>query len=442
MWQDRRWLDMRAMGRCVSSLAAALLAAGLTGCIGGTSYNPPSFSPDGSTVVRLRTDAAVAGPDFEAPSFSAYNIFLDIFPAERPDEKRSVKVYSSLKDALTISDVIFSPDSGKVAIVGHLRLLVVDLKTREVREMARTKWNRLAADIISAAWAGNDEIRYAVSTSPIGWTPTDMREDWYKSTLVLYRQAVTQSQDERKTIYEKVYEPPAKYTPGRPTVGWSPDGRYTLFADPPETGPLTLLDARGGTRHALSREMKSPWVIAWRPDGKAALCYGIVRSAEPRCQWLMVHAHGRRVDDVSAQFNRLLPASLRDMAASWTADGQYVLVRGTGKDDARQYVLVQPQPWQVIRIGELLAGKVRLAKEEVPRFGDNLALQPLATCPAGGWLVAHAADGKMYLTDYHARRVHEIAGPAVSPDGDRVATYDRSTRSPRLEIRALKLPKE
>jgi hypothetical protein len=432
---------MRGTGRCASALAAVLLAVGLTGCIGGTSYHPPSFSPDGSTVVRLRTDATVVGPDLEAPSFSAYNIFLDLFPAERPDEKRSVKVYSSLSDYLTIYDVLFSPDSEKVAIVGHLRLLVVDLKSGQLREMARTKWDRLAAHIISAAWVGNDEICYAVWASPIGWTPTDTREDWYKSTLGLYRQAVTQSQDERETIYEVVYEPPADYSEGRPTVGWSPGGRYVLFADPPESGPLTLVDARIGKRHPLSQEMKSPWIIAWRPDGMAALCYGFARVAKPGYQWLMVEPDDRKTHDMSGQFNRLLPDDLLETQVSWTADGQYVLIDCTERDNARHYVLVQPQPWQVIEIGKLLADKVRLATEEVPRF-DDLAVRPLATCPVAGWLVAHAADGKVYLTDYHARRLHEVAGPAVSPDGNRVATYDRSTKSPRLQIRALKLPEE
>jgi len=100
MRQDSRCLDVRTMGRSVAFLAAAAgLAAGLAGCMGGTIYDPPSFSPDGSTVVRVRTDATVVGPDFEAPTFSAYKIFLDIFPAADPDAKRSVKVYSSLKMA-------------------------------------------------------------------------------------------------------------------------------------------------------------------------------------------------------------------------------------------------------------------------------------------------------------------------------------------------------
>ena len=144
---------------------------------------------------------------------------------------------------------------------------------------------------------------------------------------------------------------------------------------------------------------------------------------------------------MSAQFNRLLPDDLIETAVSWTADGRYVLLGCTGSSDARHYTLVRPRPWEVIPIGKLLAGKVRLAKEEVPRF-DDLAVQPLATCPAPGWLVAHAADGKMYLTDYHARRLHEIPGPAISPDATRVATHDPTTKRPPLEIRPLNLPKQ
>ena len=213
-----------------------------------------------------------------------------------------------------------------------------------------------------------------------------------------------------------------------------------LFADPPESGPLTLLDIRSGRRRALAEKMKSPWIIAWRPDGKAALCYGgIMGSRPPQILWLMIHTDSAKVDDLSGPFRQALPDDLRSMAVSWTPDGKYVLVGGTGKSDRKQYFLIQPQPWQVIPVGQSLGRRIRLAEHEVPRF-DLAAVQPLLTCSVPGWLVAYAQDGRCYLTDYHARRVHEIPGPVVSPDGKRVATHD--PKSPRLEIRELKLPEE
>ncbi|MHC4658191.1 MAG: hypothetical protein ACYS83_03310 [Planctomycetota bacterium] len=396
------------------------------------------FSPDSSKIVFIHADTwripslADSTPVLKA-KISAY--WCD---ANSPETKKSLEVesvgreyggYFSLPAGL-----VFSPDSKHIAIFTVRYLLVINLKSSQLRRLSHAGEN-----VSSFRWLNNEEVGYVVHTRKKEGESYDERTFW--------RQRITDGPDSRKKIFpmsgvERGAFDSRPILFGEDLEHWSPKGRYVIFISSSRNSGrrFKLLDVvRGNIITSFGHPESYAALVSWKTDESEAFCVGGIGGEGRNQQAFLIQASTGEVSDCSKSFS----STFRTIVAPtllpfWTDDGKYVLANDLLKLGP---CLIQPHPWKIIELQKQLAKRVKLNAQYKPQ---------LFRLPVSGWVGINtvASIGPVYsvpkyAVDYEVEeciQLFDVPGWwACSPDG-RLAAVIGYAKGKKLTLHKLNIP--
>jgi len=394
----------------------------ITGCIGlGSGSESPAFSPDGTHISYLSEDRLEEWVVDGKTWFRSIN--LHWCSVSDPAKESSIPVETLVGAEFMSSgrvpclEVKWSPNSSRIGVLTPHKLIIVEANSRKKTEIRDGR-------IMSFAWLSSGEIAYCTRR-----TRGNMQR------RVICRQDLT-GQHRTEVAAFREY-------PGRDLQMdyswreyWSPSGKHVIFLEPAFGGQYHCVNVFDGTTHAFGQTKAKACHegVAWAPDSSHAFC--VSRKVGPEDIYeaiLLEPATGKAVDRTS-DFQETFKGGWPTLEPIWTADGKYVLANGSPTGG----LLVQPDPWKVVPLGQILAPKFDAGKKSTNRLR-------LFRLPVAGWVgvlfTEKEGDPSLkYAADYSGEQVRALQETpddlAISPDGTLAATIGQDKR-----VRILNLDK-
>lgn len=422
------------LSRNLCGVAFALLLV-LAGCRAETGrlYTGPQIAPDSGTIAYARVHYAGMTGLMRDVKIGPKSCSVDLFwltPRE-PERVRQVHTIGTLLPGSSASriDVLrFSPNGRRVLLGGEGFVpTIVDLPDGKVRRLdIGRRFGRSLHMVV--AWRGDDEMAYV------------LRGD---ETLEIFRQGLDQPADKRTRAYLQTGERLSK-------VYLAPDGRWALLVPP--DGVLDshqLLDVTTGRLRpidlpAMTHDRVAALDVAWQPDGRmVAIVVHLRPAGSPEGAKVGEHEALVILEPLEGDGSQRVMESmiLRSRAVlGWTPDSRYLVLDSQGF-----CARIQPQPWQVMQLNDLLKPLRPLRPA-----GEFCRVAPL---PLAGWLQAvdyrRKSEGQpptgLVAVDYSLRHVVPLgiapdsrAEWAASPDGRYVAIFDEAQG--KVLVRPIDLP--
>lgn len=303
---------------------------------------------------------------------------------------------------------VFSPDSRHLAVVSPHNIDIIDIASGKSR---RVKGD---GDLVSCLfWTAPDEIVYMAHSSRFRLKPEDNNDpDEEVSDVTVWRQKIEARPGDRVALFRD-----KRVRAGTHFLNWglahpSPDGRYLVFKSNLDGVSLTLLDvAKGTVRPLVPCGVLYEKKTAWKPDGSAVLC--ACSTMRGGCHAVLVEPETGKTEDLTALFEKTFGRLVPKLDPLWTADGRFVVVRP--HEAPSRGALLQVHPWKVIPLGDQLARRQNLDKEE---------FVTLRRVPLAGWVLAKW-DNKWFAVDYGGNTIVPVPFDgrdwSWSPDGRYVA---------------------
>jgi len=213
---------------------------------------------------------------------------------------------------------------------------------------------------------------------------------------------------------------------------WAPSGQFVIFVEPALGGRFQAVNVAEASTRAVGRSGVYDCGVAWFADSNRALCVSKGVGSNGVYEVILLESGTGGVVDHSNEFQEMFGDRSPRLEPASTADSEYALVNcvvGGG-------YLVQPDPWRVIPLGQLLGAKPLLHKGS--SNGLWLFQLPVPGC-VGVLPTGNEEDSPIkYAAEYSGERVlalFESRGCwAVSPNGGMVATVGEGQR---VELRDL-----
>jgi hypothetical protein len=304
-------------------------------------------------------------------------------------------------------DVQWSPGGSWIGVLTPYRLVMVEAKSGKKRELRD-------GTITSFAWLSDGEVAYCAC-----------RKKGRMQRRVICRQEVAARQP-RVAAEFREYEMD-EYTRKE---YWAPSGQYVVFVEPPVRGRYQVVDVLKQTIRGFGQDNAIDSGVAWSPDSRRAFCVSDKVGPGDGFEAVLLEPGTEKTVDCTSGFRDGFagdwPPGCLGLEPTWTADGKYVLANcvGTGGN------LIQPEPWKVVRLGQVL--RVKFASSM--RLGTRPSVLWL---PTPGWVGVLATGNEgdspvKYATDYLGSRLVPLLETgylwAISPDGTVAATVGRDNR--------------
>jgi len=403
-----------------------LLAAPLAGCLARTGYTPVCLSPDGTTAAHIQGDIFWPAP-MPVPG-SLRSEYVHWYRVDAPDQRRTLRIMGgAYDDPEHAKDLCFSPDSRRLAVLTRQRVLVVDTATGRQRQVARIEsaapiWRQLWA----VGWLSDEEVCYGTRSYGRNCAKAAAGEPGCP-TMTVYRCRLGDGDPKPEVLYRRQF--PKTRVCGIRANGvrvdglnlfLSPNGRYVLFSPRPRGQEVMLADMTTGKEWRCEMPGRNNLAEAsWRRDGSAVFCRLCHSKGKPNYRYCILDARTGRARTVPELKPEQKSRELR-LEPLWTADGKYVVAkhytprkRGWGWP-----VLIQPEPWKVIRLQPMIEGAVDY----------GCGLDAVRCCRAAGCLVVEDTAKKLYRLNYVTGRMQPIPAPELSRDGRLAVGFDEKQR--------------
>lgn len=320
------------------------------------------------------------------------DIYLCWADSSCTDRVHSVQLSSAVGQAVasTAPAWAFSPDSRRLAaLLPSGELIIVDLGSGTTSTVTHP-----GEAATSFRWLGGQEIGYVVRA-------VEGKQEAIRS---FYRQDVGDPDGKRVLVLSH-----RDVEGAEAQEYWSPHGAYVLFVG---GAGVHLLDVSSGSARAFGAAGTLVRAVSWRPDGGRLLCITQEPGPANMLGCLDIETASGAAHDLSTAYRLHLPEVPPALEPLWSADGQFVLANSAAKGA----VLIHPEPWRVIWLGEAVQGQLEVDRANRPPW--------LFRLPLPGW-VGLMSDGALYATDCTGSKVVMLlerpAWWAISPDGTRVA---------------------
>ena len=303
-----------------------------------------------------------------------------------------------------ITHISISPDSRHLGVVSGGNIFIIDTETGEHLSM----W---AGIISSLGWPGEDRFGYVTYTH---------------NTHNFWRRSLSDPSQEPDIIHRDLNVETSLSSTDWPLEYWSPDGRYVGCEG--AGGVTQLLNTETGAVRELS-ERSSELRASWKP-GSSAVVWTTSRMRDGRADnysTYMLDLGKGEVIDLSVEFRRMFGIRRPEYEPLWTADGTFLV----GSDLSHGGYLIQPRPWKVVPIGEILR------KQEGLDYAPRIRRQP-----APGLVVARCAPDHTWVMNYAGEVVQDLPSDGVFewtvfPDGQKAAMLKEDMK---IVIKQLNLP--
>jgi len=398
-------------------------------CLEGCSPVPRSaehsgrvhFSPDGEWVAYLwgKNWFVQSGPE---PVMVRQTIWFCWAKATEPGRQRRLKIAESgaVKHGSSMLGQVhfeFSAEGSHVAIACPGRLVIVDLKTGDRRDI------RLGdGEVISSLrWLDSKTLGYVTYVKSGEGAGAQIRRTFW-------RQAVYEGPDARTAIHvDTSIEYAVASLPGEgivdewPQEYWAPNGRYVIFRGASRPGSARLLVVESGEVRSMGPGDAALVAAAWKPDSSAVFWISSTGFRKPCRAFLLILSDAKPID-LSADIRRIFGNFEPRIEPLWTPDGQFVV----GSTLELGGYLIRPRPWEVRLLGQALKSSGGLDGASVgPEFREmfgGLDVPPeVRRQPAPGILIASWGSNTA-VVDYKGRVLQRLgdgghSGWTVSPDG-------------------------
>ncbi|NOZ21963.1 MAG: hypothetical protein GXP25_12850 [Planctomycetes bacterium] len=366
------------------------------------------LSPDGKFVAYQWVERKDLPLPPEMPTVET-KVYLRWCALAYPTKQQSLLMIDAGKKYRTVAaeslvNVVFSPDSKRMAVVTPERLMIVEVASDR-------RWDLDTPDqvITSLVWTGDDQVAYAAHSNPRGFAGD-------KTDRTLY---LRKAQDLKGvgaiTLYSATYDGGSFWGIER----WSPRGRYVIFRNQRHGADLRLFDASTKTITAFGAQNSYTVGVSWKPDESAAVCVSQVIGGAGPCEALLLDPATGKTEDLTEHFAKAFGNDALDLPPLWTPDGRYVIVNTLKRGGC----LVSPKPWKLVPVVELLLKKMGRANEQAGYIFPLLA-KGWVRCWFSGTDYAVSYGGATSVTLGPADAPG--AGWRMTPDGDAAVTVDRS----------------
>jgi len=395
--------------------ASSLFFALLTVCGCQTSVWPASrleITPAGNFVAWIRTEhtAIPWGPENLSLRERHYVCWVS---AEDVANQRKLRVFSWSGAGVSLhksgmTHISISPDSRHLGVVSGGDIFIIDMKSV-------AHFSVSARGVSSLGWLDEDHFGYVTysASSDKGAAHT------------FWRRSLSDPSQEADIIHQDV-DVEGYLSSHWPLEYWSPDGRYVVCQG--EGAGIQLLSTETGTVRRLSGgsgELRA----SWKPDSSAVVwTTSRMRYGHPdNYSTYMLDLVKDEVVDLSTEFRRMFGMERPEYEPLWTADGMFLV----GSDLWRGGYLIQPSPWRVVPIGEMLR------KEEELDYAPWIRRQP-----APGLVVTRPVPDHTWVVNYAGEVVRDLPSDGVFewtvfPDGRKAAMLNEDMR---IVIKQLDLP--
>jgi hypothetical protein len=370
-----------------------------------------TFSPDGKHVCFIREDR-VEEKVVDGQIWSR-SISLHWCSVSDPTTESSTRI-----DALGLeykgyvnvgTEVEWSPHGSRIGVWTRYKVSIVDIKSGSKSQIRD-------GTITSFAWLSDGELAYLTR-----------RIEGNRQRIVICRVDVNTL---RRTDVFAFPERPKSLSIG--SGDWSPSGKFLIFMEPDGRRQYHCVNVSDGTVRSFGQTDAYDVGVAWTQDSSRVFCVSNKVGPEDRYEAIMLDPTTGATVDCTPGFQTTFAGHAPSLVALWTVDGKYVLVNALHISGH----LVQPDPWQVIPLGQILAPGFTLPTKWS-------TIDPwLFRLSVAGWVgvvpTGNYGDSPIqYAVDYSGQRVIPLLKDfprAVSPDGTKAATIDEGCH---VEIRRL-----
>jgi hypothetical protein len=317
------------------------------GCVAGTTREDLRFSAEGTCVCYLKEDR-LEEPWLHGKVWSR-SISLHWCRTSDPAKESSVAI-----DTLGVEfggyihvpclGAEWSPDASRIGVLTPHKLVIVETGSRKKTEIRD-------GQIMGFTWLSAEKIAYCTRRARSGM-----------QRRVICRQNVL---NQRGTEVVALPEHSGKYLKddySLPTH-WSPSGKYAIFLEPRSPGQFHCVDLLDGTMRTFGQTDASDQGVVWAPGSARAFCVSRKVGPEDLYEAVLFEPATGRTLDCTAGFQAAFgdgwsaaSATPSVWAPVWTRDGKYIIASGSSTGG----LLVQPDPWRVIPLGQAVAAGLRI----------------------------------------------------------------------------------
>jgi hypothetical protein len=238
---------------------------------------------------------------------------------------------------------------------------------------------------------------------------------------VFYRHEVGDPPDRREVVHKD--GGPAIQGIFFPLEHWSPDGVFVAYKLPGRG--FALLNADSGTVRSFDTPPAADLQAAWKADSSVVVCASFDEKHSPNAA-VLIELDTGQTTDLSREFSMSFADPFRSsLEPAWTPEGKYFIVNTSEQGGS----LVQPRPWVVIPVGELVADT--LGRRHPADLYSDPSANPLPSVhffPAAGW-VQVLAGGREYAVDYAVGQSVRLGGGIHYSPYPEVVAVDRGKRT-------------
>lgn len=385
---------------CSALWTLIVLTAQMTGCIGkGSAVGALRFSPTGEKVCYIREDR-IEEKVVDGKIWSR-SISLHWCSISDPAKESSVHVATLGAEyrgyVIFLHETKWSRNGSWIGVRTPYRLTIVEPSSGRKSEIRD-------GTITSFAWPSDGDLAYLTR-----------RIEGNRQRIVICRVDVNTL---RRTDVFAFPERSKSLSIG--SGNWSPSGKFVIFMEPDFGGQYHCVNALDGTAFSFGQVAASDYGIAWSADSSRAFCVSRKIGPEDVYEAILVDPATGTTVDCTGGFQATFAGHFPSLVPLWTVDGKYVIVNALHINGH----LVQPDPWQVVSLGQILA----------PNFTAPTkwsTINPwLFRLPVAGWVGVvptgnYGDSPTQHAADYSGQRVMPLLKDfprAVSPDGTKAAT--------------------
>jgi len=366
-----------------------------------------AIDPAGKSVAYLWEDRSEE-PAVDGKVWSR-TISLHWCAIESPSQQSSVAIDSLglgfAGYAAVPADIKWSPSGTCIGVLTPQKLVLVDAKSKNVKMFED-------GTITSFAWLSDDEVAYCTRRTGKGM-----------QRRVICRQKIDHTH--RSDAVEFDWYPANTYFWQE---HWSPSGQYVVVMEPAIGGRFQMVDVLGTTSRPFGQTNAHDEAVAWSRDSRQAFCVSETVGPNDAYEALLISTGASILADCSKQYQESFATGKHwpRLEPFWTVDGAYVI----GNDDRTGGYLIQPNPWRVVHLGQMLS-----SRPEVPKTSRSLPW--LSWLPVPGWIgvlpTGNEGDSPIkYATTYSGQNLVPLIETrgiwAISSNGAAAATVDNEKR--------------